>query len=421
MQLRLSRQGASAVILPAVLTRLRSALRLLNAEPGVRRLLVLATVTRLHGGGLGLAVILLIEEVSGSIATAGLATGLLSLGIGLTRPLQGYLIDRFGLPTLGVCAALHAVFAVTLLIVGVERAGSSALALIFALGFSTPAISVATRASWAAHVRARDQPAVFGVDTASLDLALAVGPLIAGLLAAAAGPAEALGALVAIGCLGTWAMMLVAPATVDVRRTSHTRGFHALIPALAASVGFGLIYGSIGVTTVAWVLDDGRPGLAGPIFALIFAGSVIGDLLLAPRRADLPLRRRLQRRLLVLVAATSLLPASPGVALLAIGVAITGAALASASITLLLDIAARTPGGLRAQAYGWAGAALRVGHAAGAAAAGVLVEAMGPRPALLLSTLGATLALVALVEKRPFSAPRRSRRPSGFGEDSAPR
>lgn len=57
-----------------------------------------------------------------------------------------------------------------------------------------------------------------------------------------------------------------------------------------ASAGFGLIYGAIGVAGVAWVLEDAQPGLAGPIFAVIFAGGLIGDLLLAPRRAGLPIR-----------------------------------------------------------------------------------------------------------------------------------
>lgn len=392
---------------------LRDAIRLIASESGVPRLLALAGVARLHVGGLGLAVLLLIEEVSGSVATAGVATGLLSLGVGLTRPLQGRLIDRFGVRTLGVCAAFHGAFVTALLVADMDAANAVApLVLIFGLGFSTPAISVATRAIWSAHVRGRAQPAVFGVDTAFQDVAFVVGPLAAGLIAGTAGAPVALATLVVVGCIGACAIVLAAPPRAASERPSNPRGLRALAPALVASAGFGLIYGAIGVAGVAWVLEDGQPGLAGPIFAVIFAGGLIGDLLLAPRRADLPIKTRLRTRLLALLAATSLLLAAPGVALLAIAVAVTGALLANASVTLLLDIAARMPEGARAEAFGWAGATLRLGNAAGAAGAGLLVEAAGPRPALLLAALGALFALTALLGGR--SAPGKTSLPSAW-------
>jgi len=83
-------------MLVCVLATIRDSLRLIAGGTGVPRLLAFAAVARPHVGGLGLAVLLLAGEVSGSMATAGVATGLLSLGGGLTRPVQGRLIDRFG-------------------------------------------------------------------------------------------------------------------------------------------------------------------------------------------------------------------------------------------------------------------------------------------------------------------------------------
>ena len=60
-------------------------------------MLAVASVARLHVGGLGLAVLLLAEARTGSLADGGLAVALLSVGVAVARVGQGRLVDGSGL------------------------------------------------------------------------------------------------------------------------------------------------------------------------------------------------------------------------------------------------------------------------------------------------------------------------------------
>ena len=271
------------------------------------------------------------------------------------------------------------------------------------LGLTAPAITVVTRWLWARDVGERRQPRVFGLDTALQDGAFVVGPLLAGVVAETAGPSAALAVLVALGCAGGAGLVLVVPAVArsaarPCARTAAIRSSACSSP----SAGLGVIYGALGVGAVAVALDAGRDGAAGVVTAALFAGGIVGDLVLAPRRPDVPVARRLRARVPVLLVATALVPLAPGVVGVTVAVALTGAVLANASVTLLLDLAARASAHVRAEGFGWSGATLRLGNAAGAGAAGVLAEQVDARAALAVALAGAALATAVVL--RPSSS-----------------
>ena len=138
-----------------------------------------------------------------------------------------------------------------------------------------------------------------------------------------------------------------------------------------------MIYGALGIGAAAVALEAGREDVVGVVTAALFAGGIVGDLVLAPRRPDVPVARRLRARVPMLLLATALVPLAPGVVGVSVAIALTGAVLANASVTLLLDLAARASARVRAEGFGWSGATLRLGNAAGAGAAGVLAEQVG--------------------------------------------
>lgn len=397
------------------------------AQPGARWVLLWAAVARIHLGGLGLAVLLLTEEATGSLAVAGTATGVLSLGVGLTRPLQGRLIDRFGFGALTVVAVAHLVCGSGF--VAVMAGGGQATIAVFAaavLGLSAPAVSVATSIVWARDFTPTEQPAVFGLDIALQSLAFAVGPLIAGGLAASTSPSLAVGVLLAVGVPPAVALAATRSEVRSTDRGRRREPFGAVGSPLLTSVGLGVVYGASGVAVVAGVLALDSAGWAGPVSAALFAGGVLGDLWLAPRRAEVPVAVRLRSRVGAVAVCAAVLCATPNVLWLGVGVVVLGAVLASAWVTVVLEVRERATVGRRGEAFGWAGAALRVGNAVGAAAGGVLADSADYRAAMALAVLGAGMALAAppLLHAggrlRRLSRPPRlpgapTRRPRSFG------
>ncbi|HST38536.1 MAG TPA: MFS transporter [Conexibacter sp.] len=392
-------------------------LRRALALPGVAPLLAVASVARLHVGGMGLAVLLLVEQDRASLASAGAAVAALSVGVGLTRPAQGRLIDRCGMRCFVPLSLLHALAVAVLLATVAAAAPTAAIAAAaFALGFSAPSISVAVRAAISARVAPAHRAAVLGADTALQDGAFALGPLLAGAVAVVTSPAAALVVLVAVGGAGAvalaWRFELPraeaapvapgaltaspAPAPAPSPRPLAPPTLRPILQPLAVSTALGVVYGALAVGAVAAVLERGSDGLTGPVTAAVFAGGVLGDLLIAPRRPDLPLATRLRRRLLALLALSAALVAVPGSVPLIAALLVVGAALAGASVTVVVDVAERAAPAARAEAFGWAGATLRLGNALGAGAAGLAAHAAGARVALLVAVGGAALAYLAL-------------------------
>jgi len=64
--------------------------------PGVKRLLVSALPGRLSYGMIALATFFFVQDVTGSITLAGIATGIETLTSSLTAGFRGNLIDKFG-------------------------------------------------------------------------------------------------------------------------------------------------------------------------------------------------------------------------------------------------------------------------------------------------------------------------------------
>lgn len=365
---------------------------------GRRQALVLAvaSVARLHVGGLGLAVLLLTEARTGSLADGGLAVALLSVGVAVARVGQGRLVDRVGFAALPAIVVAHAGSAALVL-----AAPAAVLApAVLLLGLTAPAITVVTQWLWARDVDVRSQPRVFGLDTALQNGAFVVGPLLAGVVAEAAGPRAAIAVLVALGCAGGMSLAVVAPAAPR-STTPRTGGrLWPVVDVLVAIGGLGVIYGALGIGAAAVALEAGREGVVGVVTAALFAGGIVGDLVLAPRRPDVPVGHRLRARVPILLLATALVPVAPGVVGVGVAIALTGAVLANASVTLLLDLAARASARVRAEGFGWSGATLRLGNAAGAGAAGVLAEQVGARAALAVALAGAALATAVVLGRR---------------------
>ena len=119
--------------------------RVLRA-PDVLRLLAAATLARMPIGIDSLAIVLLVRSETGSFARAGVVTAAFGLGIGVTSPVQGRLIDRYGhARVLLPLAGAHVAWLGALVLL--------ALAVLIAIGFGGIGMIMALRTGSAEAVQ----------------------------------------------------------------------------------------------------------------------------------------------------------------------------------------------------------------------------------------------------------------------------
>jgi MFS family permease len=381
------------------------------------RPLLLATMLVLLSAAMGpLALILVVQRATGSFARAGLASAATALLSGVSAPLRGRLVDRYGqrrclLPfALTYAAALAGVVLVAR--PGVPAAVAS-VALAGLAGASVPPVAASMRVVWAALVgdRAALQSA-FALDAFLEEVVYTVGPLAAGALAVIRGPDAALLAAAGAGLLGT-AAFAASPASRSFGGRPATPagwagalarpGVRTLMGSLA---GVGAALGIWDIGLVAAARGEGSGALGGVLLALLSGGSALGGLLYGARHWRAPAARRYLWLLALLLVACAPLALAPG--LLALGgvVVLVGlllAPVASSAYVLAIELA---PAGTLTEAAGWVTTAQNVTAAGGIALAGFLVERVGvPRTFWVACGCVAVAVLVAAGGRAGLAGP----------------
>jgi predicted MFS family arabinose efflux permease len=373
--------------------------------------IVLATVIgRLPIGISGLAILLYVEEVSGSFAAAGVCAGALALGSAVGAPLQGRLVDWRGEGALMPLAMAHAAGLVLVWVLGAADAGPAAIAVAsFAAGAAIPPVSSVLRSRW--PLLLADQlhlvPSAYALDSVLIEIIFVTGPLITTVIVATVGPEYAL-AVSAACVLGGTSMLLAGlhgrdrPAGPEAG--SRRFGLGALaspglrtLVLVSLPVGFSL--GTIEVVLPAFSADEGSKELAGLLLAVWSGASGVAGLVYGARpprghitEIHLKLAWALPLALAVLLAAGS--PAT--MALLVIVAGLPIAPLIASRNQLVESV---TPRGTSTEAFTWPLTALVAGVALGAAVGGALVEAYS-WPAAVLAAVAVSLAGALLLFAR---------------------
>ena len=353
-----------------------------------------------------LGIVLMVSELRGSYALAGIVAAAYTVSSALLNPLGSRAVDRWG--QMRVVRILVTIHAITLVMLAWTTVGGAPALLLVVLavvsGATQPATGALVRARWAhalgPDVRLRTAFAFEGV----LDeLIFVIGPPLATFLAvaiSAPAPVFAAAGLVALGS----ALLLVQRSTepLPTRSRQSTAGHPlrrtGMISVLVVLVAIGGVFGSIDVAAVALADEAGQRGAAGVILAAYAAGSMASALVLGTRSSvstDQRLPRLLVMASLALLVVTIPLLLRPGLvafgflALLA-GLAVSPVLITSFTLVEVLVLPAQITEGLS-----WAISAIGIGVAASAAGTGWLVDNSGPQAGLLV-TLGAA-GLVAVV------------------------
>ncbi len=375
--------------------------------PAIHATMLASIPGRLPIGIAGFAILLLVQNKSGSFVTAGVASALYVLGLATVAPLVGRAIDRAGpCPVLRLCALIYPAMLFALVALVNAQAHAFAIALCaYVAGAALPPVTICMRTL---YPRVLTDPALlqtaYSVDSVIVESVFVIGPALAAMFLALGIPEGAvlIAALAAaVGTLWFNRTPVIRDWEIRPRSNSGRWGVFAepglvvlYLATLFYSVAFGLY--EIGVT--AYATQRGMPAVAGIALALASVGSALGAFAYGARHWQAPLRTQFLIAL-GLMAAGSLMVAPIGnIYLFLLANLIAGAPMASVIATQSLLLSRLAPSGMLAESFTWGGTCLLGGISAGIALGGVLAETVAP-VWILVSAAGATgsAALIAMV------------------------
>jgi MFS family permease len=391
-----------------LLTRIITRYRAFLSAPDLVATFALTWLARTPIATVTLGMLLHVQAMSGSFATAGAAVGAYFVAMACCAPIIGRHIDRHGhalaLAVTGTVCPL-ALFAI-LVAPSLAFPASAVIALAAVAGAFAPPITVLTRTSLRRRFDdEQDRSTAFALDTVLIEIAFTVGPLAIAALLAAGGPRVAF----AFACLlATMSAPLFAlsPAPRYLRpepdAPRHLLGplTDARLVALFA-VAFLLTstFGLVEVGYPAYGAAQGSTAQGAALIAVNSLGSAVGGL----AYGGMQLAARPTRQLAALVGAMTLplalqalLPAMSWLALLAF----LGGLLIAPSITVVMTLVSRyAPSQHATEAFTWVSSGIVAGIGAGSALGGRLVETFGPAAPFAAAAAASTLAALIVASR----------------------
>ena len=376
--------------------------------------LVASIVGRLSLGMSTFALLLLVRDLRGSYAVAGLVSGTYALSFGVLGPALARLADRTGpVPALRLTGLLHPGLLVAVVLVARTDGPVAVLLAPAALAGATfPPLGPVMRALWATVLDARSLPAAYSLESVVVELCFVFGPLLVAGLTLLLGPAApVVAAALLAGAGALW--LSCTPRVREVRpheeRSRSAWGplaSPAVRPLLLTVLGVGASFGAIEVAVPAFVEEQGsRAASAGVLLAVWSCGSIAGGLVYGGLRLRAPHRSQLPVLVTALAVGTALPLLATGTTAMGVALFAFGFTIApfSACTSVLLGQAA--PAGTVTEAFAWSTSMLFLGAAAANVVSGLLVERSSSSAALHVTAAAGACALVASAAAWWRSAP----------------
>lgn len=374
----------------------------LASEPVARQLGIPSAVARLPLGMTSLALLLLVQRDSGSFTLAGAVIASFALASGLTSPVRGRLVDRFGpFPILLVTGVLQPVALVSVVVFSTWAAsGTGSVISASVAGALLPPVGPVVRVLWQRLPTVGLREAAFAFDSMLLQVIYyGTGPPLVTFLNVVQSPELAVFVIAGLTFVGT---LLVASAPI-CRAWRVTRERPPLFGALRARGVPGILVvvvvssaaiGSVEVAVTGFAAENAIADLAGLFLAAFGAGSIMGGLWYGSRSSSraLPVQYRFW------LAATAVgflpLPFCHSPVWMAGFLIVAGFSVAPASIVQFQMVGELAPTEVRTESFTWLLSASLVGTALGNVIAGLLVDSMSSTVALSSAVLTSIAAVV---------------------------
>ena len=380
-------------------------------QPDVATLVVVALLSRMPIGMVGLAMLLFLREALGSYALAGTVSGVYFVSMAVGAPIQGRLIDRSGpKPTLAVTGIVHPLALAAVLLAATRGAGFPAVLAGAALAgaFATP-ITVLTRTLWRNRfAREEERRRAFSVDAVLIEVNFTLGPAIVAGVVALAGARAAFGLAIAV----TVAALLVfaaSPALRYFRPEAHGER-HLLGPlaqprlllVYAATFGITTSFGFLEVGYPGYATSLGTPAVGGLFLSVNSLGSAIAGAIFGGLALRAPIERQFAATTALMIVPLLLHGVVGAPAAFAAVAFLAGAAIAPTIACQSVLVARLAPSRYATEAFTWSSTAIVSGLGAGMALGGWLVETAGTRsPFLAGAAVMSAVSLGTLALLRP--------------------
>ncbi|MGN7965629.1 MFS transporter [Microbacterium sp. 22179] len=364
--------------------------------PGVARMIAAQLTARFPNGMSSLAILLHVEQQTGSYGAAGLVLAATSVGQAVAGPVTSRWMGAWGMRrvlTLTLTVCVVAVLCLALLPLSLP--GYMALGLI--AGLSTPPVQSAVRTIYPKLVNAKQLTPLFSLDASLQEIIWILAPVVITLVSTQVGTTQGL-LLVAVFLVGGGSWFILSPEVGRVRipRSRSALGKVVLKPPvlMATMIGF-LLIGACSAVEVGVIATFEHGSLeAGLVLAVFAVGSLAGGLSFG----HIPIGPwAMARRLTIVTVGLTLTMVSLNVFWLGGTLILAGIGIAPALAVLFAITTASVKFSETAEAFGWAGTGQLIGAAAGSAVAGFLVDATDARGAYFAAVLFAALGLVVSI------------------------
>ncbi|MFJ6783597.1 MFS transporter [Streptomyces yangpuensis] len=372
----------------------------------VARLLGGTLIGRLPNGMVPVGIIMWITDVGGSLAFAGMLSALYGLASGLSQPVKGRLMDRFGQTRVsGPAVILNSASLLALPVIGASGHPAAVTAVVGVAGLFTPPLEAGMRALWPAVLPDPGQRRIaLSLDTGTQGLLYIVGPLLVTAISAARGPGLALITTAVLGLLGTVIVLTASPsrlwrpATAPDGEPDGRLLSPGLLMLYVALAGTGCAIGAMNVWSVSMSASHRMELLSGAIPAAFSTGSFLGGLLYG--RRVWPGSSAAQLLVGAACFLTGWLPllTLPGPRAAIAAVAVPGLFLTVVISCAFLTVDSLAPPTRTTEAYAWLILAVGIGQATGTALAGAL--SAHPLAGAALPAVGAAVSLAVLAAAR---------------------
>ncbi|WP_199711122.1 MFS transporter [Tessaracoccus antarcticus] len=364
------------------------------------RSMALAVAARAPYAMIPLGTMTAITASTGSVASGGLATGVVSVATAVASPLIGRWADRRGQRfVLRLLTPLNAAALVMLLVAALSGWDGPLLwVACLWVGLTSLPIGSFTRSRWIVAARQpRDVSTAFSYESTVDELVFVLGPAFVGIAASAAVPAAPLALAAALVLLAGMPFAITAPAVIDIpsanttvtRRPSIGTVLWAVVPAIVVMVCIGTFFGSVQAAVTERSLELGLASRAGLVYALMGVGSAATALL----AVVIPAAVRLSTRVLVGglgMTVFILVTWTQGSLLLtALTLLAAGLFVGPTMVTAFSVAERRSPSGGTGVAMTAMQSAITIGVSLGAAAGGALAAAEGATGAFFLAAAAA--------------------------------
>jgi len=258
--------------------RYRELLRFPNAWV----LILAALPARISYGMIGLAIFFKTEQETNSVAIAGLAIGINSLAGSITAGIRGSIMDKWGQKW--PLRIFVPGYAGMLLALNMAHDKKILLVAAFVLGVTAPPINLSVRPLWKDVVPADFLRVAYAVDSAIMNLAFFIGPVLATTLSLSSHPGSALSTASVLMFVGGAALGLssisrnwIPEKKIKGADTLWRSKPLQLLMIEGCFIGFG--WGLFDVAIPAFSTLEGVPQRTAWIFGAMGVANVVGGLL----------------------------------------------------------------------------------------------------------------------------------------------